>query len=101
MAATLVGSVETMVEALHRPSPQSIRLEAEECQMVVTRVDAKSILVLLAPITVREEQVRMQAAQLAARVRGESANGRRLVSAVPVAPPLQTPSIPRRSQRIA
>ena len=85
MTATLVGSVETMVEAVHRASPRSIRVETDECQMVAMRIDPKTILVLVAPRGVREGQLDQQAHQLAAQVTGQARDARRLVPSAPPA----------------
>ena len=86
MAATLVGSVETMVGAVHCASPRTIRMETEQCQMLAARVDPKTILVLIAPSEVREAQIRQQARQIAAQVAGEARDARRLVPEAALVP---------------
>jgi len=85
MTATLVGSVETMVEAIHCASPRAIRVETDECRMVATRIDPKTILVLVASVEVRQGQVEQQARQLASQVASQTRDARRLVPAA--APP--------------
>jgi predicted regulator of Ras-like GTPase activity (Roadblock/LC7/MglB family) len=71
MAATLVGSVETMVEAVHCASPQSIRIEADQCQMLATKVDPRTILALIAPARIPEARIRQQARVLASQLAGD------------------------------
>src|SRR3972149_5944311 len=68
MAATLVGSVETMVEAVHCASPQSIRMGADPCQMLATKVNPRTILALIAPSRIPEAQIRHLARVLASRL---------------------------------
>lgn len=49
MAATMVGSIETMSEALGRPSPERVTVETERCRMLATKVEPLGVLVLVAP----------------------------------------------------
>ncbi|TLZ73154.1 MAG: hypothetical protein E6K10_00960 [Methanobacteriota archaeon] len=49
MAATMVGSIETMSEALGCPSPERVWVETERCRMLATKVEPLGVLVLVAP----------------------------------------------------
>ncbi len=48
MAATMLGSIETMGEALGCPSPAFVVVETDRCQLVATKVEPLALLVLIA-----------------------------------------------------
>ena len=49
MAATMLGSIETMSEALGCPSPEHVAVETDACRLFATRVEPQALLVLIAP----------------------------------------------------
>jgi predicted regulator of Ras-like GTPase activity (Roadblock/LC7/MglB family) len=82
MAATLVGSVETMVEAVHGASPQSIRMESDQCQMLATKVDPRTILALITPSRIPEARIRQMARVLTSQLTGSIVREPRRTAAV-------------------
>ena len=64
MAATMVGSVETLLEALGCSTPQSIMLEADEHRVLVTRCGAQTSLVLVTSRTVGEAVLRHESLRI-------------------------------------
>jgi len=68
MTATLLGSVETIVQAMHCQVPQTLRIESENCQLLATRLESQATLVLIAPTGLREADLRRTARAYAARL---------------------------------
>src|SRR5437867_12941364 len=48
MAATMLGSIETMSEALGCPSPERVVVETERCRMLAEKFEPHGVLVLVA-----------------------------------------------------
>jgi len=65
MAATMIGSVATLLEALGGRSPPSIDIEAGEHRMHVSRADPQSVIVLVAPLAVSGQALREESVRLA------------------------------------
>jgi len=65
MAATMIGSVSTLLEALGGRSPPSIDIEAGEHRMHVSRADPQSVIVLVAPLVVSGQALREESDRLA------------------------------------
>jgi len=64
MAATMIGSVATLLEALGGRSPPSIDIEAGEHRMHVSRADPQSVIVLIAPLSVSGQSLREESDRL-------------------------------------
>ena len=65
MAATMIGSVATLLEALGGRSPPTIEIEAGEHRMHVSRADPQSVIVLVAPLSVSGQSLREESDRLA------------------------------------
>ena len=65
MAATMIGSVETLLEALEGERPPSIDIEAGGQRIHVSRADHQSVIVLVAPVSVSSEALREESDRLA------------------------------------
>lgn len=78
MAATMLGSVETIVGALGGPNPTSVLVLTPKRRMLAHSVDAQAILFLVAPLSVREKELRAEADRIIGqivRTRGAPPNG--------------------------
>lgn len=60
MAATLYGSVETMVSALGGPAPSTVFIETDLRHMLLSRVDVQNVLLLVAPRSVSRSVLRRE-----------------------------------------
>src|SRR6267143_2446068 len=58
MAATMLASIDTIIETLGGSTPRSVSIESDQHQMVATKVNSKSFLVLIAPKRVSRRVVR-------------------------------------------
>jgi len=58
MAATTLGSLETMLETIHAPSPESMAIVAGGNRILVQKVEPQGILVLVAKEAVTESYLR-------------------------------------------
>ena len=68
MTGTLLGSVETLVQAMHCDSPRVVKVESESCQMLATKVNRSSVLVLIAPADMRDGHLRKLSRHVEARL---------------------------------
>jgi predicted regulator of Ras-like GTPase activity (Roadblock/LC7/MglB family) len=68
MSATLVGSVQGLVEAFGCPTPKTINVSTEHCHIVARTVERDAILVLFAPRGVPRRQIEPIADRLAEQV---------------------------------
>ncbi len=68
MAATMVGSLETMLETLRSPSPLAVSLVASGNRMFIQKVEPQALLVLIAREGVPEAYLRDAARRLLAKV---------------------------------
>jgi predicted regulator of Ras-like GTPase activity (Roadblock/LC7/MglB family) len=68
MAATTLGSLETMLETLRSPSPQSVSVVAGGNRMLIQKVEPQAILVLIAKESVPEVHLREIARKLLSRL---------------------------------
>lgn len=64
MAATLYGSIETMVGALGSPAPSSVFLETDLRRMLLSRVGSQNVLLLVAARSVRRSVLRRELQRL-------------------------------------
>jgi predicted regulator of Ras-like GTPase activity (Roadblock/LC7/MglB family) len=58
MAATMLASIDTIIETLGGSTPRSVSIESDQHHMVATKVNSKSFLVLIAPKRVSRRVVR-------------------------------------------
>ncbi len=82
MAATLIGSIETLTEALRCPSPDRVVVETDTCRMLATRVEPQALLVLVAKCGVGRDVLQREASRVLPRVtealRGNGGNAGRM-----------------------
>lgn len=86
MTATMVGSIETMLEAAGMPTPQSIIVRTDGNVILAHRVGARDILALIAPKQAREEYLRIVARRILAKVAANAASAQ----SVPKSPEVVT-----------
>jgi len=68
MAATMLASVDTIVEALGGPSSRSISVASGDRQIVATKVGSQAFLFVVAPRSVSQRYVRKAMRELVARL---------------------------------
>jgi predicted regulator of Ras-like GTPase activity (Roadblock/LC7/MglB family) len=68
MAATALGSVETMMESLQVPPPQTISIQASGLRIFLQKAESQSVLVLVAKEAVPEAQLRDAACRLISKL---------------------------------
>ena len=68
MAATMLGSLEALVETLGEPAPESLTLTTDRTRVYLQAVPPQAALVLLAPVTVTESQMRDMARRILTRL---------------------------------
>lgn len=68
MAATTLGSLETMLETLRSPSPQILTIVAGGNRILIQKLEPQAILVLIAREVVSESVLRETARRLLARI---------------------------------
>jgi predicted regulator of Ras-like GTPase activity (Roadblock/LC7/MglB family) len=68
MAATMLASIDTIVETLGGSAPKSVAVDSGQHQMVVTKVNAKAFLVVIAPKRVSRRVVRKATRDLLAHL---------------------------------
>src|SRR5437870_6706432 len=68
MAATMLASVDTIVEALGGPSSRSISVTSGDRQIVATKLGSKAFLFVIAPRTVSQRYVRKAIRELVVRL---------------------------------
>jgi predicted regulator of Ras-like GTPase activity (Roadblock/LC7/MglB family) len=73
MAATMLASVDTIVEALGGPSSRSISVTSGDRQIVATKLGSQAFLFVVAPKTVSQRYVRKAVRELAVRLAAVSA----------------------------
>ena len=73
MAATMLASVDTIVEALGGPSSRSISVTSGDRQIIATKVGSQAFLFVIAPKTVSQRYVRKAVRELVARLTAASA----------------------------
>ena len=64
MAATLLGSVQTLIEAIGDASPASVILETDLRRILVAKVDSQVALLLVAPKSVSQSTLRQSARRI-------------------------------------
>ena|SRR5438445_688013 len=72
MAATMLGSIETMSEALGCPSPNRALVETERCRMLVERFEPHGVLVLVATKDMSADALQRASLQIRARLSAAS-----------------------------
>lgn len=77
MAATLLASIDTIVEALGGPIPESVFVESGDRQLVATKMGSQAFLVVIAPKTVSRSVVRDTIRDLVAHLDAASKAARR------------------------
>lgn len=83
MAATTLGSLETMLETLRCPSPQSVALSAGGNRIYIQKMEPQAMLVLIAKESVTEAYLRESARRLLARLPSQPPSGPRSVTLGP------------------
>ncbi len=73
MAATLLASVDTIVEALGGPSSRSISVTSGDRQIVATKLGSQAFLFVVAPRSVSPRYVRKAVRELVGRLTAASA----------------------------
>lgn len=73
MAATMLASVDTIVEALGGPSSRSITVTSHDRQIVATKVGSQAFLFVIAPNSVSAKYVRTTVRRLVERLTTASA----------------------------
>lgn len=68
MAATLLASIDTIVEALGGPIPNSVFVDSGDRQIVATKAGSQAFLVVIAPKTVSRSVVRDTIRELVAHL---------------------------------
>ncbi len=68
MAATTLGSLETMLETLRSPSPQSVGVVAAGNRILFQKIEPQAVLVLIAKEAIPETYLRDSARRLVARI---------------------------------
>lgn len=76
MAATLIASVETLVETLGGSTPESISVEAPPYRFLALRLDPRRVLFLAAPQTVRPQDLVREGERLARNLARPTKHGR-------------------------
>lgn len=72
MAATMLASIDTIVETLGGAIPQSVAVDVGDHQIVATKVGAQAFLVVIAPKTVSRSVVRKTIRELVAHLTSTS-----------------------------
>ncbi len=78
MAATTLGSLETMLETLRSPSPQTVTLVAGGNRIFFQKIEPQAVLVLIARDVVSEAHLRDVARRLLSRIPAASASPRQV-----------------------
>lgn len=73
MAATMLASVDTIVEALGGPSSRSISVTSGDRQIIATKVGSQAFLFVVAPKSLSQRYVRKAVRELVVRLTGASA----------------------------
>src|SRR5881409_1891375 len=73
MAATMLASVDTIIEALGGPSSRSISVASGDRQIIATKVGSQAFLFVVAPRSVSQRYVRKAIRELIARLTSASA----------------------------
>ena len=68
MAATMLGSIETMSEALGCPSPERALVETERCRMLAETFEPHGVLVLVATKDLSADALQRASLQIRARL---------------------------------
>ena len=99
MAATMVGSLETMLETLRSVSPPSISVVAGGNRLLLQKVEPQSLLVLIARESVPESHLRETARRLLTRVPAAPEAPRQVTLGPSVREPRGVPWPARRGER--
>ena len=78
MAATALGSLETMLETLRAPSPQTVSLVAGGNRIYFQKVEPQAVLVLIARDAVSEAHLRDVAKRLLAKIPPQASQPRQV-----------------------
>ena len=68
MAATMLASVDTIIESIGGPTPEEISVDTESHQIVATKVNSRAFLVVIAPKRVSRAIVRKTMRELIAHL---------------------------------
>ncbi|HEV8594533.1 MAG TPA: roadblock/LC7 domain-containing protein [Thermoplasmata archaeon] len=103
MSATLLGSVESIVQAMGCAAPKTLLVESEHCRMTATQLSSQAVLVLMAPATMAQGELRRAGRSIVTRLEREDIGARRIPAAslVPtaVALPKNLPTLEIRASR--
>jgi len=83
MAATMLGSIETMSEALGCPSPERVAVETERCRMLAEKFEPHGVLVLVATRAMSADALQRASLQLRDRVSAGSGAAQRTRPTMP------------------
>src|SRR5919201_1348277 len=86
MAATMLASIDTIVETLGSPAPKSVWVESGDRQIAPTKVGSQAFLVVIAPKALSRRAVRIAIRHLVAHLPSASTRVRRRAR-VPKRPP--------------
>ena len=77
MAATMLGSIETITEALGRPSPERAVVETERCRMLAEKFEPHGVLVLIATRDLSTDALQRASLRIRDRVSAASVGAER------------------------
>jgi len=86
MAATMLGSIETMSEALGCPSPDRAMIETESCRMLAEKFEPQGVLILVASNEMPAEALQRVSRQMLQRLSEDSGSAQKIRPAVPARP---------------
>lgn len=72
MAATMMGSIEALIQAMGGKTPQSALVKTDSRLLLVRRIDSRLILALIASPTCAEEELWQASGKILARVSADS-----------------------------
>ena len=88
MTATMLGSIETISEALGCPSPERVVVETERCRMLAEKFEPHGVLVLVAPRDVSADDLQRASLHIRSRLSAALAGAERARPALPA--PIRT-----------
>ncbi|TLZ61611.1 MAG: hypothetical protein E6K16_06045, partial [Methanobacteriota archaeon] len=88
MAATMLGSIETMSEALGCPSPERVVVETERCRMLAEKFEPHGVLVLVATRDGSADDLQRSSLKIRSRLSEASGGADRARPALPA--PIRT-----------
>ena|SRR5437899_2999094 len=77
MAATMLGSIETISEALGRPSPERAVVETEGCRMLAEKFEPHGVLVLMGTKDLSADALQSASLRIRERVSAATVGGQK------------------------